>query len=184
MLAHPTWEDTQMMFDKIKKKYELELPLLEANRLSHIRKLLDEQLLEPDRWLSLVASNLNSILNIPCDYNDRIIALDISENPIDSLSGIERFPNLRILVARKCNISKIPTELSLLQDLFHVNLAENLLIEEELTRIPDWIIYLDISRNNIYNLPKEFEKLSNLYFLYSSGNKLSHTAFSMLISYL
>ena len=160
------------MLDKILKKYGLEMPYLKTEDSSYIATFLDEQLYPSSACLSYVGRGITNISDIEADHKE-IKLLDISENPLNSIEGIKKFENLRILIARKCEITFIPPEMEYIDRLFHINLAENKLSANQVGHFNEGVLFLDISRNRIDEWPPSIEELSHLRFLYISGNRVS-----------
>ncbi|EDO17570.1 hypothetical protein Kpol_534p51 [Vanderwaltozyma polyspora DSM 70294] len=117
------------------------------------------------------ASNLQNLFltnNRISTFDDKLPklrALEIPGNPITSIPYQDFFPlNMTSLSLNKAKLSSIPGELFVkLARLEKLDISEN-----NLTQIPSQIsmlnklIYLSIARNKIESLPKEFSKLTNL----------------------
>lgn len=159
------------MLDNILKKYGLEMPYLDNDESSCIAPLLDEQLYPSSAYLSYAGHGITNIADIKEDRNN-IKILDISDNPLNNIEGIKEFINLRILMARKCDITFIPPEMKYLQHLFHLNVAENKLTANQIDYVSEGVLFLDISRNRIDEWPQTIEKLSQLRLLYINDNKI------------
>lgn len=160
------------MIKKIRNKIEVDLSLLDEKDSILFSSLLDECDYPPETILSLSNSGITNLMDINKDVS-LVKLLDISENPITTLKGIERFFNIHILIARKCQISSLSNEMSNLSKLFYVNLAENMLTENGLNQIGNNLVFIDVSRNKLSNWPDAIEKQNRIIFVYLTGNNLS-----------
>ncbi|CCH60166.1 hypothetical protein TBLA_0C03630 [Henningerozyma blattae CBS 6284] len=99
------------------------------------------------------------------DALPKLRALELQENPITSITYKDFFPiNMTNLSLKKAKLSSIPGELFLkLHRLQKLELSEN-----NLTQLPKEIsclnklVYLSVARNKLEGLPTEFSKLKNL----------------------
>lgn len=117
------------------------------------------------------ASNLQNLFltdNRISNFNDilpKLRALEIQENPITSISYKDFYPmNLTSLSLNKAKLASVPSELFVkLSRLEKLDLSEN-----NLAQLPDEIcllnrlVFLSVARNKLESLPNEFPQLRNL----------------------